>query len=316
MRLLPAFLALFGCLVMLSGVAAQDQVLLLALKAGLATAKNSCEDFKAQLQYEITSSDPTSPSKMVNRGETEIAFISRRHLMRRTLKSDAVEVRCINPDYAFHVTASSSESPFSLSWIQKCEGSVPPIAQRELVVAESIYLANYRAIGKFTWELLDCKDFRIKQIREMQNETKSVEVDFELDREGSLYKFRNESKGTLVFEPGKKWALSKYESYSSDSPPAKSTWKMASVIGSESLPLVVELEHLDYTSSQSLIFRYLGKLKRHSSNPPPEQFMISHFGLPEPYFGKSWNVRPFIAIGIGLFTFIAGRFFVLYRRNN
>lgn len=204
-----------------------------------------------------------------------------------------------NRRYAFHIQRAPELKGYSLQFLQRIGGDpavdalIDEAALRSVVATRSLAWSMF---GKRLWEWIDSPDFKIEGTSEVQSGAETlVRIDFEHLVDEVRPGRPCLSDGYLICDPAADWALREFEaSFINPVQGVAVTRQRGSLEYAETtkrLPLPIpetislstnwinDAKNTDWT---------ITTLEVISTDVPEEIFYLSHYGLPEPTFRRSW----------------------------
>ncbi len=204
-----------------------------------------------------------------------------------------------NRRYAFHIQRAPELKGYSLQFLQRIGGDpavdalIDEAALRSVVATRSLAWSMF---GKRLWEWIDSPDFKIEGTSEVQSGGETlVRIDFEHLVDEVRPGRPCLSDGYLICDPAADWALREFEaSFINPVQGVAVTRQRGSLEYAETtkgLPLPIpetislstnwinDAKNTDWT---------ITTLEVISTDVPEEIFYLSHYGLPEPTFRRSW----------------------------
>lgn len=249
--------------------------------------------------------------------KAKIGMLRSNHLLRhgpwfRDHSTDSIQV--MNPYYVFELTKSASGSRFSLNWIAERKNLTN--AQKEQIETTSLQVyepvfGNYRVSGWFLWDLINSPRCSIRSIRETaESGINLIEVEYSLM--GSAEGFSGNTvgmNGTFSCDPNRLWSIVR------ETITQGQGGKLANLSEFEStsvrdgqLPILKKYtgSGFDETGKKlytNILYEFI------SEDPSPlteDMFYLSHYGLPEPNFKKTWVSAWAVYLFAGVALVLAG----------
>lgn len=262
---------------------------------GVAQAAEKLEhlSYRAKFQYVGRDEGKDAGSETDTRN-SEVA-IRGSCILKTRVKAGTVESRVRNDDYAFALSKPSDGGRISLEFVERL--GVNPKLDAQIAAMEEE--PRRFALGGFClWEdplfrLVENGSLSIKRVCGVTSEGKDlVRVEFEclVDDPTRRRKFQI-TEGVLVCDPAREWALTEYGGTCH-----RFTNKTTSLLHAvveygeviDGIPIAtkttrtMKLQDSDFRTKSVLTAEII------SRDVPKAEFYLTHYGLPEPNFGKGW----------------------------
>lgn len=264
---------------------------------GVAQAATKLEDlsYRAKFEY-LGSSKGKDASEEIDKRNYDIA-IRGTCLLETGVTKDSGNVffRVRNDDYGFALERTPEGERASLQFVERI--GVNPSVDARIVGMEEVPRA-FALGGFYLWtdplaRLVESDSFSVKRVYAVTSGDKElVRVEFEhlVDVPTRKQKYRV-TDGFLVCDPAREWALTeyggtKYNSINKFNSVSTAVLECGETIGG--IPIVTKttrtMNSLDseYESESVVTTEII------SRDVPKEEFYLSHYGLPEPTFQRSW----------------------------
>lgn len=198
----------------------------------------------------------------------------------------------MNDRYAFHVQRGNAVKQYSLAFLEPL-GSAPledDLIRQECRSARVLPLCTWIVAGLTVSELVQSPYFRITRLSSVppiqSDGAELVRIEFDHLVDDQSRKRREwMSDGYMVCDPSKSWALTEYCVTLEDGSVYHVTLEFGELIDgfpiAERMTRVITAENIS-TRQAVATFELI------SDDVPVEEFYLSHYGLPEPTFRRSW----------------------------
>ncbi len=256
--------------------------------------------------------------------DVKIGILKSDHILRigplfQDHSTDSIQV--MNPRYVFELTKAAKAKRFSLNWIAERKNLTNEQADQIQRTALQVYVpvfGNYRVSGWFVWDLLNSPRCSIRSIRETtESGTSLVEVAYSL--KGSTEGFSGNQagmNGTFSCDPNRLWSIVRETiTLGVDGGLANSSDFEIASIGDDQLPILKKSTGSGFDEhGKKLYTNVLHEFVAEDNAPLTEDmFYLSHYGFPEPNFGKSWMGFWMLYLVAGVALILTGRYLVKRR---
>lgn len=229
-------------------------------------------------------------------------------------------LKVMNDEYAFTLSKSKESSKYSLTLVVKRDD--PDYAARIDDEISGIYftaLSTHYIFGWLSWDLVQHPDFRVDSISlEQDLDSNFVKCDFSFTPQSVPKGYqKRDIFGYMKFDPKANWAIVEYEvkglADSADSLRRRVAYSLL-----ESRLPVTTLVTARAFGPKYANDSFQTNIKLHTldeSEISENEFYLSHYGLPEPTFNKSWLGPWFWYLVVGIGCVATGRL-ILRRRQS
>lgn len=262
---------------------------------GVAQAAENLErlSYRAKFQY-VGRFEGTGVDKKADIRHSEVA-IRGSWILGTRVKAGLVQTKVRNDDYAFVVSRQSGSERASLEFVEqlgidpKVDAQVAALEQEPVCFA----LGGFYLWGEPLFQLVESGSLSIKRVSAVASEDKElVRVEFECHVDDSKGRPEFEvAEGFLVCDPAREWVLTEYGG-TNHYCPNKSTSLLHAVVecGEEIGGIPIATKTKRTISSQDSDYRGESVVTAEiiSRDVPKAEFYLTHYGLPEPNFGRRW----------------------------
>ncbi|MCC7337784.1 MAG: hypothetical protein IT422_22070 [Pirellulaceae bacterium] len=256
--------------------------------------------------------------------DVKIGILKSNHILRigpwfQDLSTDSIQV--MNPRYVFELTKAARAKRFSLNRIAERKNLTNEQTEQIELTAQQVYdpvFGNYRVSGWFVWDLLNSPRCSLRSIRETtESGTSLVEVAYSL--KGSTEGFSGNQagmNGTFSCDPNRLWSIVRETiTLGVDGGLANSSEFEITTVGDDQLPILKKSTGSGFDGrGKKLYTNIMYEFVAEDNGPLTEDmFYLSHYGFPEPNFGKSWMGLWLLYLIAGVALVLTGRYLVKRR---
>jgi hypothetical protein len=230
-----------------------------------------------------------------------------------------------NDSYAFAISRSSSDQPPTLQFLEQL-GAEPMIDSKVAAIEKEvrgIVLGAFYLWGEPLWQLVQGQDFMIQKVYGVQSDDgrQLVRVEFESeikDQNAAVQVSTREA--FLICDPDNAWAMTEYrgtqENHIRNKNSAVRHVRLEyddPVLGIPVAKRAFETIDLINLPGNAIEIAYSVEVVS-DKDVPEEEFYLSHYGLPEPNFSRSW-ASPWVWYLVGGIACLAIGAIILKRRK-
>lgn len=244
-------------------------------------------------------------------------------LQRRKEKNGLERTEVKNPKYAFALSRAANAQSFALQFLEKVDANssvAATMAEAERTV-RSMAWGGHCVFGVPLSIALRETDFRLKQVHSVAAEDGKAlvraEFDYVVGNRPQLGFDTHYTDGYLICDPANSWMIMEFGAtwrLDINKTTGQHRFTVKDYVSHQGVPLATKTEHLVIYSGGTIrrTVRTLELLA--SDDVPEEEFYLSHYGLPEPNFSRSW-ASPWVWYLVGGIACLAIGAIILKRRK-
>lgn len=234
-------------------------------------------------------------------------------------KNTSVEfVTARNDKYAFRIRRSPANTKYSIEFLQELGGDsdLDSLIKDADLEARAFFIIPWMVFRVPISQLVKSPDFRVRKISRVDsNGIEAVRIDFDHLTDDPNRKMERLSDAYLVCDPANGWGLREYCATLHHGGIVQHIIEFGAQI--DSVPITSKFTSVySVPKSTSVVRHTVMAAEEVSEDVSDDEFYLSHYGLPEPNFERSFFGRWVWLLGSGIACLIAARFLIKRRAAN